>query len=210
MGDPKAFWDKHAEGYAKRKITNEEAYQRKIEETQTYLNEESKIFEFACGTGTTALCHAPLARQIDALDISPKMLEIAQAKADASGIKNVNFICGELDTFDGENGAYDMVMAHSILHLLNDKEGTLERFFQLLKPGGVFVSSTICLQGAMPWLKLVLPLAGFFGLLPKIQFFTEKELTDQFVKTGFVIESSWQPTKTQSVFIIARKPDLLP
>ena len=53
------FWNKHAEGYAKRVVPNETIYQEKLAMTQRYFNDEMSVMEFGCGTGSTALIHAP-------------------------------------------------------------------------------------------------------------------------------------------------------
>ncbi len=50
-----------------------------------------EVLEFGCGTGTTAITHAPYVKHIRAIDISSNMIEIAQRKADAKNIKNVTF-----------------------------------------------------------------------------------------------------------------------
>ncbi len=47
------------------------------------------MFEFGCGTGSTAIIHAPYVKHIHAIDLSPKMLEIAQGKVDKENINNI-------------------------------------------------------------------------------------------------------------------------
>lgn len=54
--------------------------------------------EFGCGTGGTAILHAPNVRDILATDISKNMLEIAQTKAADAGIGNIRFQQGTLDS----------------------------------------------------------------------------------------------------------------
>ncbi len=164
------------------------------------------MLEFGCGTGTTALIHAPFVKHIRAVDLSAKMLEIAQAKADAAGIRNVTFEKSDIAPFSAPEASYDVVMAHSLLHLLEDKDAAIAKIFRLLKPGGYFVSSTICIGGQMPWLRVLLPIGRCLGLLPLVKFFTPDELAQSLTRAGFRIEHSWQPGKRKGVFIVARKP----
>jgi len=200
------FWDRHAKGYAKRPVADEAAYQRKLEVTQTYFRPEMEVLEFGCGTGTTALIHAPFVKHIRAVDLSAKMLEIAQAKADAAGVRNVTFEKSDIASFSAPEASYDVVMAHSLLHLLEDKDAAIAKIFRLLKPGGYFVSSTVCIGGQVPWLRVLLPIGRCLGLLPLVKFFTPDELAQSLTGAGFRIEHSWQPGKRKGVFIVALKP----
>ena len=209
MARPSKFWDKHAKGYAKRPVADEAAYQNKLQVTQDYLKPDMEVLEFGCGTGTTAIIHAPFVRHIRAIDISGKMLEIARAKAEAGGIKNVTFERASIEGLAVADATYDAVMGHSILHLLEDKKSAIASVHRMLKPGGVFITSTACLGGMMPALRVVLrvilPVGRLFGLLPLVKFFTKEELERDLTDAGFRIDYQWQPGKGKSVFILARK-----
>ncbi len=150
MVQPNRFWDRHAKGYAKRPVAGEAAYQRKLKVTQDYLTLDMKVLELGCGTGTTALIHAPFVKHITCIDISRNMLEIARAKAESGNVKNVTFQQSSVYGLETSDSSYDVVMGHSILHLLENKEAVIARVHRMLKPGGVFVSSTACLGGRVP------------------------------------------------------------
>lgn len=70
MKSAQTFWDKAASGYAKSAIKDEKSYHKKLAVTQAYLRPDWSVFEFGCGTGTTAILHAPHVRHILATDIS--------------------------------------------------------------------------------------------------------------------------------------------
>ncbi len=205
MAQASRFWDRHAKGYAKRPVADQTAYEKKLKVTQDYLRPDMDVLELACGTGTTALLHAPFVKHILAIDISDGMLEIARAKAEAGNVKNVNFERSSIDDFEANDATYDAVIAHSILHLLDDKRPILEKIHRMLKPGGVFVSSTVCLSGTLRLLKPVLLLGRYFGLLPLVRFFTSEELSNELMEAGFRIDHQWQPEKGKAVFIVATK-----
>ena len=80
------FWDKIAERYSKRPIADEVAYQKKLQVTREYFRPDMEVLELGCGTGSTAILHAPYVKHILAIDISSKMIDIAQAKADAKSV----------------------------------------------------------------------------------------------------------------------------
>lgn len=200
------FWDKIADRYARQPVKDEAAYQKKLQITQDYLRPDMKLLEFGCGTGTTALTHAPLVDRILAIDISARMLEIAEQKAEAAGIGNVMFERAAIDDFTAPDNSFDIVLGMSILHLLADKDMAIAKVHKMLKPGGVFISSTVCLGNTMKFFKLIGPLGRALGVLPLLQVFTTQELVDSIKARGFVVEHEWSPGKGTSVFIVARKP----
>ncbi len=200
------FWDKIADRYARQPVKDEAAYQKKLEITQGYLRPDMKLLEFGCGTGTTALKHAPFVDRILATDISARMLEIAEQKADAAGIDNVLFERAAIDDFTTPDNSFDVVLGMSILHLLADRDMAIAKVFKMLKPGGLFVSSTVCLGNTMGFFKLIGPLGHALGVLPLLRIFTTPELVDSIKAGGFVIEHEWSPGKGTTVFIVARKP----
>lgn len=200
------FWDKIANRYARQPVKDEAAYQKKLEITQAYLRPDMKLLEFGCGTGTTALTHAPLVDRILAIDISSRMLEIAEQKAKAASIGNVVFERAAIDDFTAPDNSFDVVLGMSILHLLADRDMAIAKVHKMLKPGGVFVSSTVCLGNTMSFFKLIGPLGHALGVLPLLRVFTTQELVDSIKMRGFVIEHEWSPGKGTSVFIVARKP----
>ncbi|MDA0786158.1 MAG: methyltransferase domain-containing protein [Proteobacteria bacterium] len=206
MNSDSKFWDRHAARYAKSPISDEDSYQQKLKITREYLRPDMELLEFGCGTGSTALVHAPLVKHIRATDISLKMIEIARAKANAQRVTNVDFEVAAIDDLNNPDETYDAVLGLSILHLLEDRDAAISRVRAMLKPGGVFVSSTACLGDTMKFFKLIGPLGKFFGLLPVIRVFTVQDLVASLTHGGFEIEHQWQPGKGKSVFIVARKP----
>ena len=200
------FWDKAAAKYAKSPIADQASYERKLEVTRQYLRPDMNVLEFGCGTGSTALLHAPSVRNILATDFSPKMIEIAKAKLPESGIRNVTFAVGTLDDLDEPQGSFDAVMGMSVLHLLADPKAAIERVHDLLKPGGVFISSTACIADMALPIRLALPAGRLFGLVPLVAVFTQAELIANMKAAGFAIEHHWTPGKGKAVFVVARKP----
>jgi ubiquinone/menaquinone biosynthesis C-methylase UbiE len=75
------FWNRIARRYARMKVPDEASYRHKLDRTRAYLGPGPEVFEFGCGTGTTALHHAPHVAHVRAVDISPAMIAIAREKA---------------------------------------------------------------------------------------------------------------------------------
>ncbi len=199
------FWDKIAERYSKRPIADEAAYQKKLQVTREYFQPDMEVLEFGCGTGSTAITHAPFVKHILAIDISSKMIEIAQGKADAKNVENITFRQSAFDELSASDQTFDAVLGLSILHLLDNKEDVIAKVRKMLKPGGVFVTSTACIGDTMKFFKVIAPIGKFFGLMPLVRVFTTKELEDSFTDAGFEIDYQWQPGKGKAVFIVAKK-----
>ena len=199
------FWDSRAESYAKSPIRDEETYREKLEVTRGYFKSESQVFEFGCGTGTTAINHAPFVGKIIATDISSKMIEIAKEKAKAASINNVEFQCTTLEDFSGADASFDVIMAHNILHLMEDPESAIKHSYRLLKPGGVFVTSSVCLGDSFsPW-RLLLFIGRLFGKVPYVNLLKRETLVSYFEQAGFVVDVHWQRSK-MAAFVILKKP----
>ena len=205
MSNSTKFWDKIAEKYSKQPIADEESYQKKLKVTQEYFNPEMELLEFGCGTGSTAIIHAPYVKHIRAIDISAKMIEIAKGKAEAENINNVTFEQLTIDELSVADSTYDMVLGLSILHLLEDKEAAVAKVYKMLKPGGLFVTSTACLGDSMKWFKLIAPIGKFFGVFPLVKVFKVEELVASLTNSNFAIDYQWQPGKNKAVFIVASK-----
>jgi len=207
MSESDKFWDKTAEKYSKKSVPNEKIYQKKLSETQGFFSSNMHILEFGCGTGTTAVHHALHVHKIDAIDISEKMLEIGRAKAKESAIDNITFSRGTLDEFDADPSSIDAVLGLNVIHLVPNRKTLISEVARILKPGGVFVSSTGCLGNSyFRFIKLLVPLLKPLGLIPDIFIFSEAELAADIEKAGFSIERQWHHgLQGIDVFIIAKK-----
>ena len=207
MGKSETFWDRKASGYSKSSIPDVESYQRKLSETQKLFRPDMRVLEFGCGTGATAVQHAPHVAHIDAIDISEKMLEIGRERATKSHIENIRFTRGTLSEFNAETASLDAVLGLNVIHLLPDSQAVLSEVARILKPGGLFISSTACLGSSyMRFIKLIVPLGKFLGLIPDVFVLTESQLTKEVTDAGFVIEAQWHHgINDVGVFMIARK-----
>ena len=205
MNQSAKFWDKVAEGYSKKPVADEATYQKKLEITHGYFQPDMQVLEIGCGTGSTAIAHAPFVDHIQAIDISPRMIEIAQDKAEQENIGNITFQCSTIDKCRVPDQTLGAVLAHNVLHLLENKEEAVDQVYKMLKSGGVFVSSTACLGDMMMLFRIAAPIGRFLRFFPLVKVFTIKELEYSLTDAGFEIDYQWQPGKNKPVFIVAKK-----
>lgn len=206
MTRSRGFWNLFASRYAKQAVGDQPSYEYKLDQTQALMRPDMAVFEFGCGTGTTALIHAPHVAHIDAIDYSPNMVEIANGKLGAT--QNVTFSESTLDDWRAADDSYDMVLGMSILHLLPDRDIALNHAYRLLKPGGYLVTSTVCLGDMGGLVKWLLPIGSTLRLIPNLVHFDGEDLARSMVSAGFDIRQSWRPPNGgDSVFHICQKPD---
>lgn len=207
MATSEKFWNKVSEKYANSKISDIPNYERKLAETQKLFTPEMRVLEFGCGTGSTAIEHAPFVSHIDATDSAENMIQIARRKAIEAGVENITFTSTTLKAFAAADDSIDVVLGLNILHLMADWQDTLVEVQRILKPGGAFVSSSACLgDSPMRLIKLITPLGKLLGLMPDVYVFKKAELAQKISDSGFEIESQWCHGKpVESCFIVARK-----
>lgn len=197
------FWNWIAKRYARQPIADEASYRHKLDVTRDYLRPDMDVLEFGCGTGSTALIHAPHVRSIDAIDFSDRMIEIARNKARTQNVDNVSFDIAKIEDWP-DSQRYDAILGLSILHLLEDRDAVLRKVRSLLKPGGVFVSSTACVGDTKGIVKWLLPIGSALRLLPLVRVFTEGDLLRDLRRAGFDIDHNWRPGPDKAVFIVAK------
>lgn len=208
MGNAAWFWDRMARRYARTPVPNEEAYQRKLTVSREFFAPGARVLEFGCGTGSTAIAHAPHVAHILGIDSSARMIAIARDKAAREGLDNVAFQVADITRFDAGDEHYDAVLGLNILHLLDDWRGAIRRVGQLLKPRGVFISSTACLATGPASFRAIAAAVRWLPLLPVVRVIGEEELVAAMEAAGLVIEHRWQPGEREAVFIVARRaPD---
>lgn len=207
MADAAAFWDKRADGYSRRPVRDVESYHRTLESTRKHLSPGDDVLEVGCGTGTTALHLAPAVQRITATDISTRMLEIAREKAARQRVENVRFERAALGDERLAAGSFDVVLAFNLLHLLEDLPTALRRIHELLKPGGRFVSKTVCLAERGRFWGIALAVLRSLGIAPYVRPLRISELEGLVADAGFeIVETGTHPASPPGRFIVARKP----
>lgn len=201
------FWNRIAARYARKPVPDQQVYQTKLAKTDSLLNSGDHVLEIGCGTGTTAIHHAPRVIQLRAIDISEQMIEIARAKARDADVSNIEFEVTSIDALSVRPQTYDVILAHSILHLLPNVDLVLRQLHAILKPGGMLISTTACIRDFMPLFRYIGPLGRKLRLMPYVNVFGAADLERWLSDAGFAIEESWQPSKKNGIFIVARKSD---
>lgn len=201
------FWNKVAVKYAAKPVSQEVIYNKKLSLTREVLKPHMTALELGCGTGSTAIINAPQVDSYYASDISDKMVQIACNKPQVSQIPGLTFSIESIEASLKKHQNCDVILAHSLLHLLPDPKSTIEAIYSALKPGGIFISSTVCMGEHLAFFKWIAPVGQRLGLMPSLNVFKHRELKHWHKECGFSFLTDWTPEENKhTCFLIVEKP----
>jgi len=204
---PEKFWNLIAKKYAASPIADIEAYQRKIEKLKSHLSPEDYVLDIGCGTGTQCDDLANNVKHVTGIDISSKLLSIAEMRKVEREIKNVEFV--QATVFDArfDSDSFNVVMAFYVLHFYEDIDEVARRIYDMLKPNGLFVLETACLGDKNIIIGKLIRLAGKLGFLPLINLLSIQQIEQALEQTGFsVVENIKFSEPNDEYTLIAKKP----
>lgn len=205
MKNSKQFWDKAAVNYDQAEEKDWHVYEKAIRKTKLHLKKNDVVMDYGCGTGLVSINIADSVKMIHAVDISSKMIELANQKADERGIENINYTCTTLFDERYKEGSFDIILAFYILHLSEDVHKVMERINKLLAPGGLIISATPCMKEVKLYRSL-LYLGGKIGLIPQMKAYQISQLKDLMTEAKFeIIETECLRRSTHEYFVVARK-----
>lgn len=94
------------------------------------------LLDLGAGTGRMIELLGPLAQRSVGVDLSPAMLNLARARVEDSGLRNVQLRQGDLYAPPVERAAFDLAVLHQVLHFLDDPGRALKEAAAALRPGG--------------------------------------------------------------------------
>ncbi len=95
------------------------------------------ILDVACGTGDVGFeILKKHSASITGIDLSPKMIEIAQVKARQNKLENITFIEGDAENLPLDDNSVDCLTISYGFRNISNYEKALEEFYRVLKPGG--------------------------------------------------------------------------
>ena len=200
-----AFWDKAAPKYATDPISDMAGYTATLDRMKAILQPQHRVLEIGCGTGSTALELAPGVDRYIGTDVSGGMIAIANGKLGADTPDHLRFAVHAAD--DIPAAPHDVILALNLLHLVPNLEVTLDRVYEALPRGGLFISKTSLLRDGKWFLPLMIPVMRALGKAPFVRTMGKMALLEALEDAGFdIIETTLQPGIAPRLFVVARKP----
>ena len=76
------------------------------------------------------------------LDMTDQMLALAEENTRKSGLKNVEFLRGEIEHIPLPDNSVDVIISNCVINLSADKDQVLREAFRVLRPGAAWPSAT--------------------------------------------------------------------
>ena len=203
---PEKFWNLMASKYAASPIANITDYENKIEQLKSYLSADNHVLDIGCGTGTQCDDLASNVKQVTGIDISSKLLAIAEQRKVERKIENVDFIHTTVFDERFEADSFDVVMAFYVLHFFEDIDEVVRRIHEILKPDALFILETVCLGEKSKIMGKILRIAGKLGFLPLINLLTTRQIELALEQAGFIIvDKTKYSESTDEYTLVAKK-----
>lgn len=139
-GIEKEFHDRWAKGIDPASLLVREAFEAATAMENRFAFESllpvrgKRVLDLGCGAGETSVYLALQGAEVDALDISPEMVEVAKRLAELHKV-GMKFHTGVAEHLPFEDGSFDLVFGNGVLHHV-DLVPALKEIRRVLKPGG--------------------------------------------------------------------------
>ena len=110
------------------------------------------VLDIGCGAGVDSLLAAKMAGdagRVLGIDISPEMVQKANANKHLMAVHNVTFKVARVQDLTGMERGFDVIISNGVFNLIPDKEEALKSACRLLKPSGKLFMADQNLSGLM-------------------------------------------------------------
>lgn len=117
------------------------------------LKEGEQVLDLGCGRGGETI---EAAKRVGAngfawgLDLTPRMIELAQERAQKEQVYNVEFLLASMDHIPLDDNSLDAVLSNCAINHVEDKVAVYREINRVLKHDGRFVVSDIMTEQPLP------------------------------------------------------------
>ena len=114
------------------------------------IKEGDVVLDLGSGAGIDAILAAKKVGEkgkVIGVDMTEEMIEKAKENAEKQGIKNVEFLLGEIENLPIEDNFVDTIITNCVINLTPDKSKTFSEAYRVLKKGGkIYLSDIVLLK----------------------------------------------------------------
>jgi ubiquinone/menaquinone biosynthesis C-methylase UbiE len=117
------------------------------------LKKGEKVLDLGCGRGGETIDAAKLVGPKGfawGLDLTPRMIALAQERAQNENTENVEFLLASMDKIPIKDNILDAVLSNCAINHVEDKAAVYREIYRVLKNGGRFVVSDIMTEQPLP------------------------------------------------------------
>jgi SAM-dependent methyltransferase len=112
------------------------------------IDRGEEVLDVACGTGNVAIPAAAAGARVTGIDLTPRMLEIAQRRAADAGVE-VQWTEGDAEALPFEDGRFDVVLSAFGCMFAPRHEVVADELARVLRPGGRLAVCSWTPEGAI-------------------------------------------------------------
>src|SRR5260221_10863514 len=96
----------------------------------------ARVLDVACGPGYVALAFAEVCREVVGIDLTPKMLEVAESHRRKKALTNASFQLGAAEKLPFRNQQFDVVVSRLALHHWETPRRIIAEMARVCRRGG--------------------------------------------------------------------------